>query len=42
MNNIIIRDKKCAILSPFFNAEMGQIFQFRKMISKFDKELSDF
>ena len=29
-------------LISFFNAGMGQISQFRKMISNFDKELSDF
>ena len=29
-------------LISFFNAEMGQIFQFKKMILKFNKELLDF
>lgn len=36
----MIRDKR-QLISYLF-AEMGQIFQFRKMILKFDKELLDF
>lgn len=42
MNDISIKDKIIYILSFFFNAKMGKIFQFKKMILKFDKELLDF
>lgn len=37
MNNIITRDKKCAILSLFLMRKWGKYF-----ILKFDKELLDF